>query len=782
MKRRLKDFTVKLFSLILAITMCIPTNVYALADDSEEEMPTIMRLDEDSESGQTEETSDSEDIPTISEEDRNNYDISYDAKLSDSFDSIIYTIKVSKKEESIHDPEKTMTLALATNKNQSLTDLHIDEVRDLEEGEVDYSVDKEEEGNLHTCAITTPTAKKGVEYTIKAPIAKDAIDTEKLYSLDMSVDIGDVNIDLKRISYKFMEEASEDNPEEVRLVLTNIKEVDDAFQKIAYNKSDEEDKADTLVYTDYLISKDKQDEASISERKNEVSYKLILDENQDPSTAKIALDYFKANDKGFVLQKEFSTEIAYQEDLTLDVPAGYLLKLTYTNQADKTKTKVENYSVNNRQVKNPRFVKEEEKKEDEEEDPAPAEKEEPSKKEEKAKEPTNLEKADAELKKALADPKNTITEIQALLDTFEKKYNLSQADQEKLMTDNDAAIKALVEKDRKENTRLNNLRQEPARAPSNDFSNKLFHLNLDMNVKASPTNPIPAGWYFDVQLGSYLKEDIGQQLKDLTDENGRFVAYATYNKESHTIRYKFIRDITSETTLTVDQYLGFDTTNIGNKESIDINIKVAPKNNPVQSMDTITVKKDAPSPVESSYKVEEQGPTTEITYPYQLSYETKPSLVKDSKDNEINNGADLNGAYVEWNIEVDTSTINSKSDLEYNKLNLTVFGSNKQGLKNFKFKAATDEADLDKDGGYRSSADTKELLFQNSLIDKKDIGDKLYIRVKGYIDPNHPHPEYSIGFRINPDNNYVTNMLKDIQDKFNSLPTPLKWLEGVGRC
>ena len=779
MKRRLKDFTVKLFSLILAITMCIPTNVYALADDSEEEMPTIMRLDEDSEPGQTEETSESEDIPTISEEDRNNYDISYDAKLSDSFDSIIYTIKVEKKEESIHDPEKTMTLALATNKNQSLTDLHIDEVRDLEEGEVDYSVDKEEEGDLHTFAITTPTVKKGVEYTIKAPIAKDAIDTEKLYSIDMSVDIGDVNIDLRRISYKFMEEASEDNPEEVRLVLTKIKEADDAFQKISYNKQDEEDKADTLVYTDYLISKDKQDEASISERRNEVSYKLILDENQDPSTAKIALDYFKANDKGFVLQKEFSTEIAYQEDLTLDVPAGYLLKLTYTNQADKTKTKVENYSVNNRQVKNPRFVKEEEKKEDEEEDPAPAEKEEPSKKEEKAKEPTNLEKADAELKKALADPKNTITEIQALLDTFEKKYNLSQADQEKLMTDNDAAIKALVEKDRKENTRLNNLRQEPARAPSNDFSNKLFHLNLDMNVKASPTNPIPAGWYFDVQLGSYLKEDIGQQLKDLTDENGRFVAYATYNKESHTIRYKFIRDITSETTLTVDQYLGFDTTNIGNKESIDINIKVAPKNNPVQSMDTITVKKDAPSPVESSYKVEEQGPTTEITYPYQLSYETKPSLVKDSKDNEINNGADLNGAYVEWNIEVDTSTINSKSDLEYNKLNLTVFGSNKQGLKNFKFKAATDEADLDKDGGYRSSADTKELLFQNSLIDKKDIGDKLYIRVKGYIDPNHPHPEYSIGFRINPDNNYVTNMLKDIQDKFNSLPTPLKWLEGV---
>lgn len=812
MKRRLKDFTVKLFSLILAITMCIPTNVYALADDSDEEMPTIMRLDEDSETDQTDETSDSEDVPTISEEDRNNYDISYYAKLSDSFDSIIYTIKVEKKEESIHDPEKTMTLALATNKNQSLIDLHIDEVRDLEEGEVDYSLDNEE-GDLHTFAITTPTVKKGLEYRIKAPIAKDAIDTEKLYSLDMSVDIGDVNIDLRRISYKFMEEASEDNPEEVRLVLTKIKESDDAFQKIAYNKSDEEDKADTLVYTDYLISRDKQDEASINERKNEINYKFILDENQDPTTGKIALDYFKANDKGFVLQKEFSTEIAYQEDLTLDVPAGYLLKLTYTNQTDKTKTKVENYSVNNRQVKNPRFVKEEEKANDEDEDPAAAEneekpaekdsnkqtkeneskdtntdkkeekkedkKEEPSKKEED-KDLTNLEKADAELKKALADPKNTIKEIQALLDTFEKKYNLSQADQEKLMADNDTAIKALVEKDRIENTGLNNLRQAPRRAPADNFGEKLFHLNLDMNVKASQTNPIPEGWYFDIDLGPYLKEDLGQPLNDITDEYGRTIAIPTYDRGSHTIRYKFVREVTKDnTTLTVDQYLGFDTTNIENRDSIDINIKVAPKNNPVQSMKTITVRKDAPSPVESNYIVEDKIEGEQVgSYPYQLSYQTEPAKVINSKGVEVNNTADLSGAFVEWNIEVDTSTLKDEK-LDFNKLNLTVFGSNKQGLKNFRFKASTNKADLDDDGGYRSSAATNELLFQDTSINKEDLGDKIYIRVKGYIDPSHVHSDYSIGLRINPDNNYVTNMLKDIQDKFDRLPTPLKWLEGV---
>ena len=390
---------------------------------------------------------------------------------------------------------------------------------------------------------------------------------------------------------------------------------------------------------------------------------------------------------------------------------------------------------------------------------------------------TNLEKADKELREALKDENNSIGDIQKLLTELGEKYKLSRLDQEKLMSDNDKAIKNLVEKDRKENFRALMLRQNEADG-SNSFEGKIFHLNLDMHVKASPTNPIPAGWYFDVKVGPYLKEHPGQQIKDLTDENGRFVAYATYYEDGRYIRYNFIREITSDTTLTVDQNLAFDTKNIGDKESVDIDIKVAPKNNPVQSMDTITVKKDSPSPVESNYIVKEQGPTTEITYPYQLSYETKPTVVKDSKGNKVGADTDLNGAYVEWNIVVDTSSIN-KSNLDFKKLNLTVFGSNNQGLKNFKFKASTNEADLDKDGGYRSSASSNELLFQNSLIDKKDLGDKLYIRVKGYIDDNHPHPEYSIGFRINPDNNYVTNMLKDFQDKFNSLPTPLKWLEGV---
>ncbi|EEI83070.1 hypothetical protein HMPREF0077_0856, partial [Anaerococcus tetradius ATCC 35098] len=45
MKRRIREFMVKLFSLTLAITMCIPTNVYAISMAKKpKQMPTSIRI------------------------------------------------------------------------------------------------------------------------------------------------------------------------------------------------------------------------------------------------------------------------------------------------------------------------------------------------------------------------------------------------------------------------------------------------------------------------------------------------------------------------------------------------------------------------------------------------------------------------------------------------------------------------------------------------------------------------------------------------------------------
>lgn len=59
---------------------------------------------------------------------------------------------------------------------------------------------------------------------------------------------------------------------------------------------------------------------------------------------------------------------------------------------------------------------------------------------------TDLQRADKELKKALANKENGLEEIQALLNTFEDKYDLSREDKEKLMADNTDAFREFVEK------------------------------------------------------------------------------------------------------------------------------------------------------------------------------------------------------------------------------------------------------------------------------------------------------------------------------------------------
>ena len=422
---------------------------------------------------------------------------------------------------------------------------------------------------------------------------------------------------------------------------------------------------------------------------------------------------------------------------------------------------------------------EEEKKQAEEkaeEEKKKAEEEKKAQEEKQKEENANFEKANKELKEALEDENNSIEDIQKLLTELGEKYNLSLANQEKLMSSNDKAIKALVEKDRKENFRPLNL------AVSNTWGDKVFNLKTQMNVKASTTLPIPEGWYFDIKLGPYLKEKPDEKVKDLY-YNGVHIATATYDQKGHFIRYKFITKVTKDKTLNIDQNLAFDEDSIGNRNPITVQIQAAPKNNPVQNAKPITVYRNSQTPVSSNFVIEGEGKTEEGTYPYQLDWKTTSQKLKNKNGDDITNNlaADLSGAFVEWNIEVDTSTLVDKNNkLDFNKLNLTVFGSDKQGLTNISYRFSTNPDDIDTKP-YQPTSSLGELRSGNSEISKTELGEKLYIKVKGDIDPNQLHESYSIGFRINPDQNYIDKLLNDIITKYNNipLPPPLKWLKGA---
>ena len=399
-----------------------------------------------------------------------------------------------------------------------------------------------------------------------------------------------------------------------------------------------------------------------------------------------------------------------------------------------------------------------------------------------SKELSNLEKADKELKAAIADKKNSLEEIQKLLTSLGEKYKLSRDEQEKLMASNDKAIKDLVEKDRKENFRPNNLSKDPQK-PSNSFEDKVFNLKTVMNVKASPVWAIPTGWYFDVHLGPYLKTSTNK-IENLKVGN-QVVATGEYfeNGNDHYIRYTYITRVTHDISLNIDQDLEFDMRNVGSRYSVDVDIKVAPKNNPVQTMPTKTVYKNSPTPFTTAFVVEDKGEQKAGTYPYELKWRTTSQKLKDKNGNVIQDPtrSSLAGAYVEWDIEVDTDTLLDKENnkLDFKKLNLTIFGSSRQGLWDLRAKASKNKTDLDSGNDYKISSRLGEILTLNTSINKSDLGEKLYIKVKAPVDTENPHEVYSIGLRINPDSNYIKKMVEDALEKFKSIPSIFKWIKGL---
>ena len=477
MNRRLRDFIVKLFSLVLAIIMCIPTNVYALGiDETEEEYPTIMTEDDN--------TIDSEENPII-EEEKAYPKLETEASLNEANDAIIYKVKLTGLSK-----ENETRLSLGLNKNQDLKSLAVREVKDLDTGDsIDFEEGKDEERKDLVSLSVNTIDTQNLEYTIEAKIDKDNIDDKKFYSMDISVDNGEENILLERTSHKFIEEESKEDPEVKELVLSKVKASADDLKKISIKKN-EEDNKDYITYSDYIISKEKSSDPDDSNR--EITYNISIDENQDPSTAEIALEYYKASETGFTIQKEFSTKIPYQEETKIDLPAGYLLKITYTNQVDPKNTKAKSYSVNNREVKNPHFVKEENKS-TKEDDPLPEDTKNKSTEDKKT-----TEKADEEKSEDKKDVAN--------------KSSKENKDQE-----NKKAEKQPQEKSAKKSEKKAETKEDANLSDKKSIDKKSNDTKTPTEEKTNKNGLSPSQ---SKKAVADFEEELDKQIKDTSDEKG----------------------------------------------------------------------------------------------------------------------------------------------------------------------------------------------------------------------------------------------------------------------
>lgn len=178
---------------------------------------------------------------------------------------------------------------------------------------------------------------------------------------------------------------------------------------------------------------------------------------------------------------------------------------------------------------------------------------------------------------------------------------------------------------------------------------------------------------------------------------------------------------------------------------------------------------------------ESTPPTSGTTYPYQLAYTDKSSL-KYADGSSIDAFGHIDKTkklQVWWDIEVDVSEVNQNSDLDYDSLNLAFHAPTGQGLNKFIFAASNDKDQLDNEYNYaRSETVGGDLDVGYLTIPKSQItGDKIYLRVKA--DVTEYHPKYSLGVRINPDSNYINNIVDKFIQEFESIPTIFKWMKGV---
>ena len=289
----------------------------------------------------------------------------------------------------------------------------------------------------------------------------------------------------------------------------------------------------------------------------------------------------------------------------------------------------------------------------------------------------------------------------------------------------------------------------PVKYNGYSFETKKFRLKTTMTAKAAPVWQIPEGWTFDVNIGQYLKPEYDENsepiLKPLYDPNNPSVKVAIpkYDAKNHVITYTFIKPLNNTKTFNIDQLLAFDIEEIGNRNEIEINIVVAPKNYKVQKMPTIKVKKDDPrSEIISKFVVEEKPDFYKVLYPYMVSYVSRQS---------VNNGT------VTWDIDVDTSTL-KREGLDYNSIALSLYIPNKQGLSDYRVSVDGTEGTFNTIG---------DLVLFYKTIEKDNIPDNLKINVQAQTSVERD--AYSLGIRITPDTGYIQKLREELEKKKEEL-------------
>ena len=393
MKSKLRKAFVKILAVVLVFTLTFPSQILAqsLTRNSRKiyaKDTSIMGL-ETLENNQEDKSAQNQEESTllksdIKKEELEKLQIEKSVSLSQTTGQILYRIAIKTKE----DLTENIQAIFAINKNSKEEKLKLEKTAVVDENGTEIEIESQvknpnilnQDKDIETLSATTESKNQEVVYYLSAQIEEKTFEKikenkDQIYSLDFVIkDQNEEILHQDRINFREKEEnleeivLEEENQEDKnQLEIIEENQIDASFKETNLIG----DKKTEITWKDFIINPESIDNTALN-------YQINLDENQDTKESQIKVDFYQADEEGFILKKEFSQEIPFTKESELQIPQGFIAKIALTTKVKKDANPKE-FTYNNKVIKNPSYKEEtidkksEEENKDSKEDPLPDE-------------------------------------------------------------------------------------------------------------------------------------------------------------------------------------------------------------------------------------------------------------------------------------------------------------------------------------------------------------------------------------------------------------------------
>ncbi|WP_073998197.1 SpaA isopeptide-forming pilin-related protein [Anaerococcus urinomassiliensis] len=381
MRRNVKNFLIKAFSMCLAFILVFPTNLFAMGLDNTKTRKykasaSIMGLAQTDTTGQNdEEVKDQTLLETeITKKETDKYLIEKYARLSKTTGQIEYLIKVHLKDKDEESNDK-VTTSFAISKNTDLEDLKLENVSQIhsDNSQVEIKYQEQRPSILYnndafeTLGVTTD--KADLVYYLSAKLSEESLAKidDKTPSMDLEINIAEAGANLYQDRYALSIDKMEVVGVGAEDIIETLKEKENPTHQVnaIYKEGSSNllgENPGEITWTDFIHTEDDK----------EFTTDIKLDEAQDATDSQIKVEFYQANEKGYSLKEDFTKEIPFTESLKLQIPLGYIAKVELRTKVTENKKE---YSLNQTKIPNPIYKEEktEEKSEEDDADPLPEE-------------------------------------------------------------------------------------------------------------------------------------------------------------------------------------------------------------------------------------------------------------------------------------------------------------------------------------------------------------------------------------------------------------------------